>query len=106
MTYRLFIDDERSPPRGGENDWVIARSSAEAKQVVRDRGVPSFISYDHDLGGNDTSMNFIWWLIGSYLDGTIQSFPINYGVHSQNPVGARNIQYLLDGFIKCEITGR
>lgn len=102
MTYRLFIDDERFPPDDG-NSWVIARSSDEAKQMVLDRGIPSFVSYDHDLGGDDTSIKFIWWLIDLYLDGTIQSFPTDYYVHSQNPVGAKNIRNLLDGFIRCEI---
>ena len=102
MTYRMFIDDERSPPRDG-NTWVIVRSSGEAINYVQDHGVPEFISYDHDLGGDDTSIRFIWWLIDAYLDGRIKTFPVNYAVHSQNPVGARNIKELLDGFIKCEI---
>ena len=102
MTYRMFIDDERFPPRD-DTTWVIVRSSAEAINCVQQHGVPQFISYDHDLGGNDTSMKFITWLIDAYLDGHIKTFPVNYTIHSQNPVGARNIQELLTGFIKCEI---
>jgi len=102
MTYRMFIDDERFPPRN-ETDWVIVRSSAEAIAFVQEIGVPQFISYDHDLGGDDTSMKFITWMIDAYLDKKISSFPVNYEVHSQNPVGAKNIRALLDGFIRCEI---
>lgn len=102
MGYNLFIDDERFPPNDGR-EWVIVRSSQEAIYTVAERGAPSFISYDHDLGGNDTSMRFITWMIDAYLDGELQSFPVNYTIHSQNPVGARNIAELLKGFIACEV---
>ena len=102
MSYNLFIDDERFPPDDGR-EWVIVRSSQEAIFTVAERGAPSFISYDHDLGGNDTSMRFITWMIDAYLDGEIDTFPVNYTIHSQNPVGARNIAELLKGFIACEV---
>ena len=104
MTYKLFIDDERFPPNDGA-EWVIARSSQEAIDIVRVRGIPDFISYDHDLGGADTSLRFIWWLIDCYLEGTFDEFPVNYYVHSQNPVGAKNIRELLQGFISVEVEG-
>lgn len=103
MTYNLFIDDERFPPDDGR-EWVIVRSSQEAIYTVVERGAPSFISYDHDLGGDDTSMRFITWMIDAYLDGELQSFPVNYTIHSQNPVGARNIAELLKGFIASELS--
>lgn len=99
----MFLDDERLPPNDGQ-DWVIVRSSQQAIQAVLERGVPSFISYDHDLGGDDTAMRFIAWMIDSYLDGDLTIFPVDYTVHSQNPVGAKNIRDLLAGFIACEIT--
>ena len=100
MTYRMFIDDERFPPNDGW-DWVIVRSSAEAMKMVLDRGVPNFISYDHDLGGEDTSMVFIYCMINLYLDGDIKVFPTEFVVHSQNPVGSRNINKLLLSFIEA-----
>lgn len=105
MSYRLFIDDERFPPNDGR-EWVIVRSSNEAVECIRTRGIPDFISYDHDLGGDDTSMRFITWMIDAYLDGKIDTFPVNYTVHSQNPVGARNIAQLLQGFIATEIDNK
>lgn len=102
MSYNLFIDDERFPPDDGR-EWVIARSSQEAIFTVVARGVPMFVSYDHDLGGDDTSMCFITWMIDRYLDGELGTFPVNYTIHSQNPIGARNIKGLLDGFISSEV---
>ena len=103
MTYKLFIDDERFPPEDGEG-WVIARSSTEAITTVLRLGVPDFISYDHDLGGSDTSMRFVRWLIDVYLDGVILVFPTEYYVHSQNNVGRDNIIGLLNGFIRERIS--
>lgn len=100
MTYRMFIDDERFPPNDGK-EWVIVRSSAEAMKMVLGCGVPNFISYDHDLGGEDTSMVFIYCMINLYLDGDIKVFPTAFVVHSQNPVGARNIYKLLLSFIEA-----
>jgi hypothetical protein len=98
MTYKLFIDDERFP---ATEDWVIARTSEEAKNVVRQLGMPSFISFDHDLGGADTTMIFIHWLVEITLNameaGDHVTFPA-YDVHSQNPVGERNIRSLMDSF--------
>lgn len=102
MSYNLFIDDERFPPDDGR-EWVIVRSSQDAINYVRACGIPDFVSYDHDLGGDDTSMRFILWLIDSYLDGAIDTFPVNFTIHSQNPIGALNIKGLLEGFIRAEV---
>ena len=98
MTYKLFIDDERFPV---DDSWIIVRSSAEAIQVLKDLGMPSFISFDHDLGGDDTSINFINYMIGCLLDNNI-NLPedFDYYVHSQNPVGKQNIEGLMQSIIK------
>lgn len=104
MGYRLFIDDERSPPEDG-GEWVVARSSNAAIKLLKDRGPPDFISFDHDLGGDDTSIKVIDWLIGEMLfaeesiDLRWVKFPRNYYVHSQNPVGRKNIEGKMNGFI-------
>lgn len=95
MTYKLFIDDLRMPPT---DDWVIARSSQEAWDIVMKLGTPSLISYDHDLGGEDTSMVFIHRLIRHKLDNPDFDFPIGYQIHSANPVGVKNIFELLRSF--------
>lgn len=101
MTYKLFIDDERFPP---SSDWVVVRSSYDAILQCQAHGIPSFISFDHDLGGYDTSIVFIKWMIEGVLDAIqygrpLPQFPRNYSIHSQNPVGAKNIKCLMDSFI-------
>lgn len=104
MTYKLFIDDERFPPGGedGIRNWEIARSSEEAKLVISRLGMPSFISFDHDLGGEDTSMVFLKWLSDYIMDTNsclpvISDFP-QYYVHSQNPIGVKNITGFIESF--------
>jgi hypothetical protein len=42
-------------------------------------------------------------MIDAYIDGKITTFPVNYYVHSQNPIGAENIRRLLSGFIASEV---
>jgi|SRR5271157_5461616 len=111
MSYSLFIDDERMPP-DDNRDWVIVRSSAAAKSTVEQYGVPEFISFDHDLGGSDTAVLFVDWLIENALDeidaidaagldvnSDAIKFPRSYAVHSQNPAGAANIDAKMKRFI-------
>lgn len=95
--YKLFIDDERFPIT---DDWVIVRSSTEAFDTVIAKGFPVEITFDHDLGGDDTSMLFIHRIIDLLIDGDI-TIPtgFRYSVHSQNPVGVANIKGLMDNVL-------
>lgn len=97
MSYKLFIDDERFPVT---DDWIVARSSQEAVGVITVYGFPMEIAFDHDLGGDDTSMRFINWLLDQILDENL-AIPVGfkYSVHSQNPVGAKNIKDVMDGIL-------
>lgn len=94
----LFIDDLRDSP-GVE--WVVARSSSEAISLLKDRGCPARISFDHDLGGDDTAMVVAKWLIETDLNCSGRFLPdkFEFSVHSANPVGAANIQGLLDAYL-------
>lgn len=105
MGWKLFLDDERWPKTDG---WVILRSSFDAIETVKLDGMPSEIAFDHDLGlacnddGEyfDTSMRFITWMIDQHYDhGLVIPPDFTYSVHSQNPVGAKNIRELMDGFL-------
>lgn len=54
MSYNLFLDDMRQP---GDVTWVwipnvkweIVRNYNEFVSIVRERGVPDFVAFDHDL---------------------------------------------------------
>ena len=95
---KLFIDDERYP---ATDDFKIVRSSLEAIEHVQEHGIPSYISFDHDLGGDDVSTIFIKFLIEYMLDNNLK-LPENfkYYVHSQNPIGKKNIEMDMELLIK------
>ena len=93
---RMYIDDIRDPKN--DFDW-IARSSEVAIDIMKWHGCPSYISFDHDLGGEDTSMVIIKWMVIQDLDspGWIPN-DFSFNVHSANPVGAANIEGYLNSY--------
>lgn len=75
---KLWIDDLRPAPEGWE--WV--KSSNEAISVLEDRvSEITDISFDHDLGGDDTSRPVALWLAER------ENFPDRVYIHSANIVG-------------------
>lgn len=58
--YLLFLDDIRSPTSAWMNHerrlqydnhkWTVVRSYKEFCQTIDEKGIPVFVSYDHDLG--------------------------------------------------------
>ena len=100
MSYKLFLDDERFPPDYDE-EWVIARTFDDAVWYVEARGVPEFISFDHDLGQGKSGYDFAKWF-GDYVYHDNIMLPQNfmYRTHSMNPVGAENIKQFMQTFLK------
>jgi hypothetical protein len=115
----LFLDDERMPKDvtwvliGGVGhwaaDWQIVRSLGEAKEWVLKNGFPDVISFDHDLGedhyyGNyddgKTGYDFAKWLVEHDLNTDSMPVDFKYTVHSMNPIGAANIQSLLESYLR------
>ena len=95
---KLFIDDLRDPP---SNDYAVVRSTIEAIEWVRQNGMPSFISFDHDLGGEDTSMIFLRRLFNE-LWNEGDAIP-DYRVHSANPVGSKNIIAFMESWKRSSV---
>lgn len=96
--YKLFIDDERFPIG---DDWVIARSSQEATNFLKEKGLPIYISFDHDLGGDDTSIKYINNLVDFLADNNLKlENNFDYYVHFQNPIGAGNIKNIMENILK------
>ena len=131
--YRLFLDDTRFPHEVGDyiypfelkseyrlKDWTIVRSFEQFIEVVLEKGVPSHVSFDHDLGEDIVSdlmsrgmskraskkqkkyiksgMDCAKWFC-DYLIEKETGMPIWY-VHSLNPVGSDNIKAYLESFEK------
>lgn len=85
---KLWIDDVRPPP---DASWTWAKTSEEALLMLRraDGNPITEISFDHDLGGDDTAMPVARYLEEAAYDGLHPR--IKWHVHSANPVGRRNL---------------
>lgn len=98
MGWKLWLDDQwddpempfRHPPAG----FIPARSSQEAIRLTQLHGVPSYISFDHDLGGDDKSTIYVDYLTFERYDEEIPG----YQIHSANMVGALNIQSKMESW--------
>ena len=91
MTWKLFIDDEREPPRDGSL-WTVARNMDEVKSLVTvGSGFPSFISFDHDLGHDQpTGYDIVKYLVDLDLSDSIHiPKKFDFYVHSHNPIGKK-----------------
>ena len=103
MSWKLFLDDERFPTDlyNDPFEWRIARGYQDAKWMVETYGMPSFISFDHDLGSNTWSgMDFCKWLCHFMTANEIDPTTFEFYVHSMNPVGAENIRSYLNNFVR------
>lgn len=106
--YKLYLDDIRTP---NSSEWVIVRSYGEFVDTITRLGMPTEISFDHDLADihcsnskesfsyhEKTGMDCAKWLCEYCMD---NSLPLpKWNVHSANPVGADNIRHYLTNFEK------
>lgn len=97
---KLFIDDERVPIVS--DDTFIVRNYNDAIDFFNRCGCPSFISFDHDLGGEMSGYDIARWIVDRDLSlrGKFIPADFTFHVHSANPVGAKNIEGLLNGYLK------
>jgi hypothetical protein len=136
MSYNLFIDDERIPFSEDPNvqnaysftkdnvyitmEWIVVKNYQEFVDVINSKGLPSFVSFDHDLGKTayeewfkntritgeidydnikeETGMDCVRYLINYCLDKNCD-FP-HYRIHTMNPIGRENIGSLIRNYIK------
>lgn len=104
---KLFLDDLRTvdmvypPERMPEFD--VVRSYAEFVRYIETHGLPPFISFDNDLGldaqgevAPDGYAAAKWLVYESGLD----LRPLQFAVHSANPVAAEQIRGLLNNYLR------
>lgn len=99
----LYLDDERIPKT--DRHWKIVRSYDEAVSYVIAYGLPTHVSFDHDLGLGKSGYDFAKWIVEYDLDhpGTIPD-GFSFNVHSANPVGAANISGLITSYLRSKHT--
>ena len=104
---KMFLDDIRVP----KNDYdVIVRSFEEAVNFVKENGIPTFISFDHDLGCDEmgnilkSGYDFAKWLVDMDIE-NIYKFPdnFNFDIHSANPIGKNNIKAILNNYLLFKV---
>ncbi len=85
--------------------WV---SKTQACETGRPRGCPARIWFDHDLGGDDSAIVVAKWLIDTDLDYSGRFIPdkFDFSVRNANPVGAANIQVLLNAYLSYKAKKR
>lgn len=119
MSYKLFLDDIRSPRDCVEymrntiynEKWVVVKNYDDFCNTVIAGGIPEMVSYDHDLAdehycdgdrgfvrddySEKTGLDCAKWL-KQYCRKKDEAHP-PFLVHSMNPVGAENIKRHLYG---------
>lgn len=115
MTWNLFIDDERWPLDatwaewyGKRNEWMVARTWIEVRELIDTYGMPDFISFDHDLGPEEAYLNgfeIAKEIVNRDMDG-VWEIPENFQfyVHSQNPIGKANIEGFIRNYLEQKET--
>lgn len=84
---RLWLDDVREKP-GLRYDTHV-KTVHEAKGYIMSGKVVA-ISFDHDLGTEETGYDLAKWIEEQAYHGKVQR--ISWDIHSANPVGAANIR--------------
>jgi hypothetical protein len=126
MTKNLFLDDIRIPstvntymPELGNGyfdaKWDIVRNYGEFVDYLKVNGLPNMVSFDHDLADVEydsksytetftyqekTGFDCAKYLVDYCIDNDL--LVPNFVVHSQNPVGNKNIEGLLQNFKKFQ----
>lgn len=94
---RIWLDDIRNPP---DDTWHIVRTSGQAialyELFIAGGGDQANleISFDHDLGGEDTARPVVAYMEAITIVNELPMF--KWHVHSQNPVGAAYIRRAME----------
>ena len=132
MAYNLFLDDQFKPmqiadltlsekdrERYRKYKWIIVKSYNEFVEIVNKKGVPSMVSFDHDLAEEHWDFTHLEENLLKVGDAAILDYDVfevktgyhaaewfleycaNRGkypeiilVHSRNPIGKKNIEGL------------
>lgn len=132
MSYNLYLDDIRQPYETGDYiypfelksmyrllEWIIVRNYDEFVNYIKSNGLPTMVSFDHDLGEDEAEQLRIdelmskrkareykktvmsgydcaKWLCEYCLD---NGLPLpEYYCHSMNPIGKENIISILNQY--------
>lgn len=100
-TWRKRMDLPSSVPDTSEfGEWVLARNADAAITLIEERGMPAFISFDHDLRDGKDGIAVAHWLTTRDMDGDIViPKDFRFEVHSGNRTGRENIRCLIENYL-------
>jgi len=93
MGYRIWLDDVRAPP--DNENWTVWAKTIEVCKVYLEDGRVEAISFDHDLGTAETGYTLALYIERLSFTGKLRG-PIEWYIHSMNPVGAKNIRKAME----------
>ncbi|NDK57074.1 cyclic-phosphate processing receiver domain-containing protein [Pontibacter fetidus] len=104
---KLFLDDIRTIEmvydKAMDKEFIIVRTYYEFVSYIQSKGLPEFISFDNDLGLEETGelapdgYAAAKWLV--YESG-LDLRNLKFKVHSANPIAAQQIKGLLTNYIQ------
>ena len=104
--YKIFFDDLRTVDMVYKNpedwDFEVIRNIDDFKNTILDKGVPEFISFDHDLGKDDNgnvvdAYQALKWMV---FDLELDLRNMDYKIHSANPLALEKIYCLIKNLNK------
>lgn len=125
--YGLILDDVRSIEESLQisnltmpcfeiKDFSLTKNYEQFCDFIKKSGVPTFVSFDHDLGldemiTNENGFHIVKWsektgldcakFLVDYCHDNNHKFPL-YRVHSANPVGKENIRQYIRSAVNSE----
>lgn len=96
--FYIYVDDIRKCPNHIEENFVTftCRTYAAAIEVINYctsfKGVEVYLDLDHDLGEEKSGYDIAKYIVENKISIT------GYKVHSMNPVGAWNINQLMEHY--------
>ena len=92
--YKIFFDDLRDPtdiyPDAKPGEWLVIRNIADFKDAIETIGVPTFVSFDNDLGVVDgikeECKEVVKWIV---FEKELDISGMDFKIHSANSSGVR-----------------
>lgn len=111
MSYSIFLDDERIPTdvtwlKLPDTLWYVARTYQAFIDGIQLRGMPEYITFDHDLqdfnedGSENTGYTCLKWLVEYCIDHDMM-LPVCF-FHSMNPIGVKNMKSYYENALKFQ----
>ena len=89
MSWKLYLDDKRSPLEQG---FIIARNNNEAIKLVQENGMPIHVAFDYLLEDESTTDYFAYWIHQQVKKGNLLPEGFTYSVHTAFLEGKQIIQ--------------